>query len=363
MWNRQISRDNKAILCYRPEAVGDSHRVISAAFVVALSATVLASSPVHADGARNAGSTARGEQAALLAVYAAESALARAEKDALRQRRQAERLRTREATLTRHLSIVRASHAETQRRVATLLRTLYENGGNDDPLAVFLGARSLDEALEGVDSLARAASLHRRLGVKAAEGARRLASAAGRAAAARRQSTEAVAQADAAADVARAAVVGHREELDRIRRSHRLADARVAVLEIEAKKAEAKSTTINEVESSDEAVADAGEQQATPAATAPVTPPRGGTRTLTVDAVAYHLPGFTASGLPVGPGVIAVDPSVIPLGTRVFVPGYGPAVAADTGSAIKGLIIDLWMSSTEKARAWGRRTVTITIYG
>ena len=68
-----------------------------------------------------------------------------------------------------------------------------------------------------------------------------------------------------------------------------------------------------------------------------------GTHTLVVDAVAYHLPGRTASGLPVGVGVIAVDPTVIPLGTRVFVPGYGPAVAADVGTAIKGNIIDLWM--------------------
>ena len=88
-----------------------------------------------------------------------------------------------------------------------------------------------------------------------------------------------------------------------------------------------------------------------------------GTHTLVVDAVAYHLPGHTASGLPVGVGVIAVDPTVIPLGTRVFVPGYGPAVAADVGTAIKGNIIDLWMPTTAQALAWGRRTVTITVYG
>jgi 3D (Asp-Asp-Asp) domain-containing protein len=62
-------------------------------------------------------------------------------------------------------------------------------------------------------------------------------------------------------------------------------------------------------------------------------------------------------------GVIAVDPAVIPLGTRVFVPGYGPAVAADVGSSIRGNIIDLWMPSTAKAQAWGRRSVTITVYG
>ena len=84
---------------------------------------------------------------------------------------------------------------------------------------------------------------------------------------------------------------------------------------------------------------------------------------LALCAIAYYLPAKTASGLPVGVGVIAVDPTVIPLGTRVFIPGYGPAVAADVGTAIKGNIIDLWMPSTAQARAWGRRTVTITIYG
>lgn len=83
---------------------------------------------------------------------------------------------------------------------------------------------------------------------------------------------------------------------------------------------------------------------------------------LKVDAVAYHLPGKTASGLPVGKGVVAVDPKLIPLGTRLFVPGYGRAVAADVGTAIKGRIIDLWMPTTAAARSWGRKTVVITIY-
>lgn len=83
---------------------------------------------------------------------------------------------------------------------------------------------------------------------------------------------------------------------------------------------------------------------------------------LKVDAVAYHLPGKTASGLPVGRGVVAVDPKLIPLGTRLFVPGYGRAVAADVGTAIKGRIIDLWMPTTAAARSWGRKTVVITIY-
>jgi 3D (Asp-Asp-Asp) domain-containing protein len=83
---------------------------------------------------------------------------------------------------------------------------------------------------------------------------------------------------------------------------------------------------------------------------------------LKVDAVAYSLPGSTALGVPVRKGVVAVDPKLIPLGTKIHVPGYGPGLAADVGTAIKGRIIDLWFPSTAKARAWGRRTVTITIY-
>jgi 3D (Asp-Asp-Asp) domain-containing protein len=83
---------------------------------------------------------------------------------------------------------------------------------------------------------------------------------------------------------------------------------------------------------------------------------------LKVDAVAYHLPGKTASGLPVGKGVVAVDPKLIPLGTRLFVPGYGRAIAADVGTAIKGRIIDLWMPTTAAARSWGRKTLVITVY-
>jgi 3D (Asp-Asp-Asp) domain-containing protein len=83
---------------------------------------------------------------------------------------------------------------------------------------------------------------------------------------------------------------------------------------------------------------------------------------LKVDAVAYSLPGSTALGIPVRKGVVAVDPALIPLGTKMHVPGYGRSIAADVGHAIKGRIIDLWFPTTEKAREWGRRKVTITVY-
>ena len=85
-------------------------------------------------------------------------------------------------------------------------------------------------------------------------------------------------------------------------------------------------------------------------------------RTLQVSSTGYSLPGRTATGIPVGWGVIAVDPAVIPLGTRLTIPGYGEGVAADTGSAVRGATIDLWFPSLGQARAWGRRTVTITLH-
>ncbi|WP_274308883.1 LysM peptidoglycan-binding and 3D domain-containing protein [Solibacillus daqui] len=93
-------------------------------------------------------------------------------------------------------------------------------------------------------------------------------------------------------------------------------------------------------------------------------------RTMTVEATAYTAycdgcSGTTANGtnLRANPNlkVIAVDPRVIPLGTKVWVEGYGEAVAADTGGAIKGNKIDVFIPNLDGAYEWGRRTVTIKI--
>lgn len=69
--------------------------------------------------------------------------------------------------------------------------------------------------------------------------------------------------------------------------------------------------------------------------------------------------GITASGRPAGHGIVAVDPSVIPLGTRLYIPGYGFAVAGDTGGAIRGNRIDLGFNSTRDALLFGRREVVV----
>jgi 3D (Asp-Asp-Asp) domain-containing protein len=90
-------------------------------------------------------------------------------------------------------------------------------------------------------------------------------------------------------------------------------------------------------------------------------PSGGGGSTITVTATGYSMEGDTSTGMPVGYGVAAVDPSVIPLGTRLSIPGYGDAVAADVGPGIQGASIDLWFPTTADALAWGRRTVTVTL--
>ena len=69
--------------------------------------------------------------------------------------------------------------------------------------------------------------------------------------------------------------------------------------------------------------------------------------------------GITATGRPAGHGIVAVDPRVIPLGTRLYIPGYGIAIAGDTGGAIVGNRIDLGFDSYESAIEFGRRDITV----
>lgn len=73
----------------------------------------------------------------------------------------------------------------------------------------------------------------------------------------------------------------------------------------------------------------------------------------------YGCSGYTATGSRAGHGIVAVDPRVIPLGTKLYIPGYGVAVAGDTGGAILGDRIDLGFNSLPDALRFGRRVVTV----
>jgi len=69
--------------------------------------------------------------------------------------------------------------------------------------------------------------------------------------------------------------------------------------------------------------------------------------------------GITAIGLRAKKGIVAVDPKIIPLGTRLYIPGYGEALAADTGGWIKGSRIDLVFESLEDCYRYGRRKIKV----
>lgn len=85
--------------------------------------------------------------------------------------------------------------------------------------------------------------------------------------------------------------------------------------------------------------------------------------TLAVIATAYCLAGTTFTGTHTHPGSVAVDPSVIPFGTIMHIPGYGLGRAEDTGSAVQGNHIDVWFRSCARARAWGVRHLRIRVTG
>lgn len=82
---------------------------------------------------------------------------------------------------------------------------------------------------------------------------------------------------------------------------------------------------------------------------------------LNVTARSYCIRGFTSRGAPTRFGVVAVDPCVIPFGSKLYIPGYGWGTALDTGGAIKGNSIDLWMPTYSQCMQWGVRKVTITV--
>lgn len=95
----------------------------------------------------------------------------------------------------------------------------------------------------------------------------------------------------------------------------------------------------------------------------------GATKELYVEATAYTPtvqetdsdPWTTASGMKSGLGIVAVDPAIIPLGSKLYVEGYGYAIAGDTGGAIKGNRIDVFFYSHDEMISWGRRWVRVFV--
>jgi 3D (Asp-Asp-Asp) domain-containing protein/peptidoglycan hydrolase CwlO-like protein len=287
-------------------------------------------------------------RSAVLSLYALDTRLttARAQLDALQRR--AARLRRQRAALAHELEIARVGARVSRQRLASRVRLLFDHG-DTSAIEVIFGARSLDEALVALDGLSRVTSINQEVLTQLRSAKTRIGRAS-RALAVRQAKLAAATRAQTATTRALEAARSERAAyISELRNRLEMNSLQIDRIEAQARAAGTRSQQLAPTPGGDAVVA------------SPVAGATGRGRTLTVSAVAYSLPGRTASGLPVGWGVVAVDPSVIPLGTRMNVPGYGEAVAADTGTAIVGTTIDLWFPTLAQARAWGRRSVTITL--
>jgi peptidoglycan DL-endopeptidase CwlO len=339
-----------ALIKARLLAVG-AIAVISGALATAGGAEPPTTLQQRADALRRANSSlAARSHTALLGLYSLDSQLGRAQARLAALRTEAARI-SRERQAVRHrLGVATHDLRVTQRQMALRLHALYEQGA-DDPLAIILGAESLDEAVTSLDALNRATQQNKQVAAQSVQARSSLSSLARKLSRQDAQVSALAASAAQSATSLSAALAARRSYLSTLASTQRLNGSQISRLEAQARVSVARSQTVAAV--------------AVPTAptAAPVSAPApGGGRTITVQSTGYALGGTTASGIPVGWGVVAVDPSVIPMGTRMTIPGYGEGVAADTGSAVHGAIIDLWFPTTAQALQWGRRTVTITLH-
>jgi 3D (Asp-Asp-Asp) domain-containing protein/peptidoglycan hydrolase CwlO-like protein len=298
----------------------------------------------------NAGLATKSQQV-LLQLYSLESRLRQSELriDALAAR--SAELEREQASAEQQLEVAREDMAAAHSQLGQRLRQLYVEG-DVDPLAVLLGAESLDDALSALDGLNRLAEQDKDIIAQLTRAKEALRTAVARLASRRAEVRAAAAEAKAAHAYLVRTQAHQAAYLAGLHRQQALNRTQIANLSTRATASEERSEELTE---------SSGGGGAQPPPPPPPPPPADG-RAMTVSSTGYCLRGSTATGIPVGWGVIAVDPTVIPLGTRMFVPGYGEGVAADTGSAVKGATIDLWFPTCAKALAWGRLTVTITLH-
>jgi peptidoglycan DL-endopeptidase CwlO len=307
-----------------------------------------ASHHVAALRAHDAQIEARSRSAAL-SLYALDHRLAVASAQLQDLHERAHSLETARRVLQLQIRIARRSTVIAQRSLAQRLRTLYEEG-DVEPIEILLGSKNLEDAMTNLDNLSRA-SQNGQDDLAALESAKaQLATAASNLA---RQEAQ-LAAATHAAQASAAALAQTRAQrsayIGSLAAQHRMTRDAIASAVASARAAEASSV-----------VATPTPAPASEAAKSVVQTLTAG-RSLGVVATGYALGGRTSTGLAVGWGVAAVDPSMIPLGTHMTVPGYGEAVAADVGGAVHGAVIDLWFPTVAQANAWGRRSVTVILH-
>jgi 3D (Asp-Asp-Asp) domain-containing protein len=328
---------------------------LAAGLLAALVPAATGADPSAAELRRQQEALAASSRSALLELYALEGALAQARTRLASVQARADAVAREHRAALRRLGIARTTLRRAELLLGARLRALYEQG-DVDALAVVLGADSLDAALDGLDGLRYAAGQDAAMAEQARRARARQAALATRLAARAAELRQLRSAVESRAAALEEAVDERETYLVAVARQRRLNADQLASLERRAAAARVRSQNVAA------AAAGGATPVASPAPAQPVQPaaPRAG-RTLTVLTTGYALRGRTSSGMPAAYGVAAVDPSVIPLGSRFTVPGYGVAVAADTGSAIRGARVDLWFPSAAHALAWGSRVVTISL--
>jgi 3D (Asp-Asp-Asp) domain-containing protein len=254
---------------------------------------------------------------------------------------QRERIARERESIRLQLDASRHNLHAAQRQLALLVHSLYEQQAND-PLAVMFGAESLEQAITTLDDLGRTGQQHEQIASRSRVALTSL-----------RVATRALAQEDAHVHLLEAAASRTADSLEAAKGTRR---DYVSTLSAQR---QMNNSQISEINATARASAATGIEittRAAPASPAPVG------RTVTLVATGYSMGGATATGVPVGWGTVAVDPSVIPLGSRMTIPGYGEGVAADTGSGVHGTTVDLWFPTVQQALGWGRRVVTVTLH-
>ena len=344
-------------------------RVLVTCLAVVASVFLASTSPARADRAADAraalGQLKAAESNALLDLFAADSAVgrarARAEDLGARAGAQAERVADARREVTVGHANLRVAQATLSTRLAAAFRA-----GDVDPFVILLSASSLADALDSIAIVNRVSARDATLidnvqrGLSASRRAERTLTAE------QGRLTTASAAANAERSRAEAARAAKATLVAGLRSSKQIAGRRLTQLEEAAAAVRDKAAKIE----GDVATAGGGDGTTTsdgggtgtgPNDPGPTPRPVGSGQTLTVVSTAYAIHGTTATGLRTRRGICATDPRVIPLGTKFDVPGYGRCVAADTGGAIKGNRIDVWVETEAEALQWGLRTVTVSI--
>lgn len=351
-------------LCYGPALVRAAPVGIAGIVAVVLLAVSGATAAGPGRLKQQLGAIESQKRSAALDLYALDSRITAAQHDEQTLQQQADALRRQQQLLQQRIGATRHTLETSRRDLGAHLRELYREG-NVNALAVMLGARSLDDAISQLDALDEVATQSKQVMVATLAAQQRLTSLRIALVSRRTQLQTAVSSARRTLVDLESSRTQRVAFITRLQTAEQLKSSQIAALEARVARAQAKSQQLQSAATTSPPTStDAAETTtaATPPAPAPAPAAPSGGRTITVSSTGYSLPGHTATGLPVGWGVVAVDPSVIPLGTKMTIPGYGEGVAADTGSAVRGRDIDLWFPTLAQAQAWGRRTVTITLH-